>query len=193
MHPLKENKRDYAVDKLGGDRSAYHSSNESVPANERVGAVPLFPFTFASCATGCFSETRVALLCGCSENNPSLRIEPRRDRNASFDNKKRFPLCALILYVGIFFLHECACCACCTYSTYFSKLTRCPRSFISPPLFLSFLPFTPHRSWLKFFFLLSLSSLLFSLALCSPYFPSETAATVFRCEKTARRIRRRVN
>lgn len=61
IRSLKANKRDYAVDKLGDDRSAYHSGNESVLANGRVGAVPLLSASTSACGRGCFSETRVAL------------------------------------------------------------------------------------------------------------------------------------
>lgn len=61
IRSLKTNKRDYSVDKLGDDRSTYHSGNESVLANGRVGAVPPSVCVHIRMRTGCFSETRIAL------------------------------------------------------------------------------------------------------------------------------------
>lgn len=87
IRSLKANKRDYAVDKLGDDRSAHHSGNESVLANGRVGAVPLLlSASTSACERGCFSEIRVAPACGRSENNSNLALGETRENG----DKKRF-------------------------------------------------------------------------------------------------------
>lgn len=91
---MEANKRDYAVDKLGDDRSAYHSGNESVLANGRVGAVPLLlSASTSACGRGAFQKHESP--CGRSENNSTRALGETRP-----SDKKCF-LCALI-YIDIF-------------------------------------------------------------------------------------------
>lgn len=172
IRSLKANKRDYSVDKLD-DRSAHHSGNESVLANERVRAVPLLLSAF----TSAYRRRTGVLFRNTSHPGSlqSLRKITRIALSARRENGDKKLLLRALTYMHTFFplplrmrwlrLRLC--------SAYFSELTRCPRSFINPP-----------RLWSELFRLPAFPFILLS-ALCPLCFLQSRFSSVKNCSKNA--------